>query len=409
MTGAGEEQAAAVALANYGARLAEQGDPAEAETALRRAGRLLPGHPLIAYNLGRALARQDRVEEAAECFRSAVILAPDLAPAWNNLGNCCKELMRLDESLVCHGRALALAPDDAPVRFNRALTLLLAGRAAEGWSEYEWRHPALGQAPAPEPVWDGTPGPLLVEAEGGLGDAIHFLRYASEAARRGAKVILLVPPALMRLAAVLPGVTVADRSGPRPAAARHAWLMSLPRLLGLGLEPPGGGAPYLVPPADAVEQWRRRLGEGRKVALCWAGNPRFDNDARRSLPFALLAPLLELDGMSFHSVQVGPRAGDGAGCPGLNDLSPHLTDLAETAAALAAMDLVISVDTAVAHLAGAIGVPCWLLLPFSPDWRWGAAGERTPLYDSLLLFRQDRRGDWAGVMDRVKAALETGP
>lgn len=393
-----------VALANLGMRLIEAGRPVDAEAALRRAARLLPGHPVVAYGLGLALQAEDRLDEAAEFYAEALAARPDLAPAWNNLGNIHKELQEPERALDCFERALAIAPDDARAHFNRALALLALGRRDEGWREFRWRHIAAGVgAKLPGREWDGS-GPVAVHAEGGLGDTIHFLRFAGRLAASGIDVHLRVQPALVGLARSLRGIAgVAELGAPAPDGCGHAWLLDLPALAGEGA---ADGRPYLTAPTDS----RLRLDppRGRRVALCWAGNPRFDNDRRRSVPFAMLAPLLECREVEWVSVQVGERAVDLAGSAVL-DLSPRLTDLSETAAALHQADLLVTVDTAVAHLAGAIGTPAWLLLPYSPDWRWGATGERTGLYDSLRLFRQVRRGDWPEVIGRIAARLtETG-
>jgi hypothetical protein len=311
-------------------------------------------------------------------------------------------------------QALALAPSHADLRYNRSLLLLLMGRWAEGWREHEWRWRAAGflspRRRFDSPAWDGRPldGTLLLHWEQGLGDTIQFLRYVEAVRRRVSRLVLEVQPPLMPLLQDLPGADIVLSQGtPLPPHAAHAPLLSLPHLL--GHPTPSTLAPYLAAEPERMARWAARLqGEGPLIGLIWAGNPRHSNDRNRSLPLDLLAPLLDRKEFRWVSLQVGPRAADIAARElggKLVDAAPALTDFAETAAALMQLDLLIAVDTAAIHLAGALGRPCWLLLPFAPDWRWGQQGEDCAWYESLRLWRQPAPGDWASVIAEIDGSL----
>jgi hypothetical protein len=243
-----------------------------------------------------------------------------------------------------------------------------------------------------------------VHAEQGLGDTIQFARYLPMIARRGGEVVLACGGPLLPLLARLRGVRVVAKD----AALPHydAWIdqMSLPHIFATRPETIPSAAGYLVADPAVVARWRERLPGRRKIGLAWGGNPAHSNDRRRSLPPSAVERLVALDRASWVNLQVGPRAGEA----GLPDLTPLLTNYAETAALVANLDLVLTVDTSVAHVAGALGVPCWVMLPFAPDWRWMLGRDDTPWYDSLRLFRQPRPGDWDAVIDAVAAALRAG-
>ncbi|WP_431857492.1 tetratricopeptide repeat protein [Azospirillum sp.] len=385
---------------------------ADAVAALSRAVALRPAFANAWSSLGFALEKLGEEAQAEVAYRTAAGLNPALGEAWGNLGRVLTAQGRCAEALEAFVQAVRARPDNPKDHWNLALALLLNGRLAEGFAEYEWRwlykdfsSPRRSFAP---PLWTGGPlegRTILLHAEQGLGDAIQFARYAREVARMGARVVLEAHPPLRRLFAGLEGVSAqADLCGPLPDFDLHAPLLSLPRLVGrIAAE-----VPYLTAEADRVEAWRHRLGGGVKVGLVWAGNPGHANDANRSLPLAALEPLLRTAGVRFFAVQKEPRPGDRAilAAHGVAELGPDLHDFADTAAALEALDLLVTVDTAVAHLAGALGRPVWLLLPFVPDWRWMLERADSPWYPTMRLFRQDRRGDWPGVVERVSAALQ---
>lgn len=403
---------------NLGNVLRLQGRLAEAETALRQAITLKPDFAEAYNNLGVTLLDQWRLPEAAAACRQAAQLMPTLAAAHNNLGVALKEQGALSEAVVCYEQALALQPDYPEAHVSLAFAHLLRGDYARGLAEYEWRWRCLDFVPRRrgfvQPLWDGQPlagRTLLLHAEQGLGDTIQFLRYVPLAAARGGQVILECYPELLRLLG--PGyggaAAVIGRGQSLPPFDVHAPLMSLPCLFGTRLETVPNELPYLAPDPALTARWAERLaGLGRpRVGLVWATN-RLSKTARcRSLAPAALAPLAGAADVRFVGLQKGEAAEATAAPPGLDllNIGPELDDFADTAAVLAHLDLLISVDTSVAHLAGALGRPVWVLLPFSPDWRWLLDREDSPWYPTARLFRQPRLGDWTSVIARVAAAL----
>lgn len=409
---------------NLGNALMGEGRPAEAEACYRRAIAARPGYAVAHNNLGSALRAQGRLDQAAAAYREALAHAPGYVGALSNLGRVLHELGHYDDALAHYERALALDPDHAESHANRGILLLLLGRLSEGWPEYEWRWRVKGFAAAPPdpdvPRWDGSPlagRTLLVHAEQGLGSAIQFVRYVPLVAGRtvedGGRVVLECPRPLLRLfRSIADGgavdlVAKGERLPPRDV---QAPLMSLPRILGTELATIPARVPYLRADPTLEERWRDRLARWPRprVGLVWGGNPRHENDANRSMPVAALAPLLERQGITLFSLQVGARPADRAwlGQSPVQDLAPELGDFADTAAALSHLDLLVSVDTAAAHLAGALGRPVWLLLPFVPEWRWMLTRDDSPWYPTLRLFRQTARGDWTELMARIATALD---
>ncbi|MBL6078753.1 tetratricopeptide repeat protein [Belnapia sp. T18] len=405
-----------VGWANRGLALQHRGRAEEALAPLRHATSLAPGEPEAWHSLATAFLLLDRAEEAETALRRTLSLDPRHAVAHSNLGRALRGQNRLDEARAAYRAALAIAPSQAETRWNLAVTDLLAGDWASGWDGAEWRWHVPGFPARPrgfgQPLWAGEAiegRTLLLHAEQGFGDSIMMLRYLPLVAARGARVLLELPEALLPLAADLPAETVATGK-PLPGFDLHCPLLSLPRAFGTLPEtvPP---TPYLTPPAAASARWAGRLpedGGAPRVGLAWAGRPTHRNDANRSIGLAALAPLLAMPGLRFYGLQAGPRAADiaGLGLEGqLEDLSPLLTDFGETAAALARLDLLVSVDTSVVHLAGALGRPFRLLLPFAPDWRWMPGREDTPWYASGRLLRQARLGDWSAPLAALAADL----
>ena len=398
----------AVAVAHFirGTALHDRCRSGEAAAALQRAVALAPGDAAAWLNLGVALTALDRLDAAVQALRQACQLAPESAEAYASLGTALVRSLRLPEAVSAYRAALRLRPEFAAVSWDLGFALLLGGDFPAGWAALRQRKPeeeaALTARGVADVEWDGADragGTLLVCASQGLGDTIQFARYLPLLAARGWRVVLACDARLARLLGGMAAlVTPAERLPPH-----DAWvaLSSLPLLFGtmaLTIPAPAG---YLAADPARVAFWRAALAGGPAVGLVWAGNPAHANDARRSLPQAALAPLLQVAGVRFVSLQH-----DAAAVPsGVTDLAPQLTDLAETAALLQALDLVITVDTAVAHLAGALGRPAWVALPHAPDWRWLLGRDDSPWYRSVRLFRQPGPGDWDGVVADLATAL----
>jgi tetratricopeptide (TPR) repeat protein len=333
-----------------------------------------------------------------------------------NHGFILGQLNRLQEALVAYDAALKLKPDHADAQYNRAFALLTLGRFEEGWLGYEYRnlrHKTLSARAYHQPIWWGKQPlkaqRLFIYWEQGLGDTIQFARYALLAAAAGAKVALSVQEPLRRLFRDFdPGVTIMGPNEMPTEFDLHCPILSLPLAFNTRLETipvwPGG---YLKAPAEEVARWTESLPSGfRRIGLVWSGSAAHSRDALRSIPFDKLVPLLG-DGHAWISLQKEVRAADlpALRAADLFDPTAELSDFADTAALIAALDLVIAVDTSVAHLAAALGKPTWLLVPFAPDFRWLQKREDSPWYPSMRLFRQHRPGDWDGVIARVAAAL----
>jgi tetratricopeptide (TPR) repeat protein len=391
-----------------GVVLRAQGRLEEAVVRYERALALAPDHPETRNNLGVALVDLGRPEEAITHYEQALALQPDRAETHNNLGIALERRGRYAEALACYGRALALKPDYAEAHFNRSHALLLTGELDEGWQEYEWRFAvARYDRNFDRPLWSGEPlagQSILIHAEQGLGDTLQFVRYVPAVAERGGRVVLEVPEAVVRLVRTAADASEVVAAGdPLPAFDCHCPLLSLPRVLKTSLATIPDAVPYLSVPAGVMAARAERIATapGLKVGIVWAGTTVGAIDLR------LLQPLWDVAGISWFSLQVGNASRDISLLNGVTiaDLSPWLTDFAETAAAVCHLDLVITVDTSVGHLAGALGRPTWLLLPTPPDWRWLLEREDSPWYPTARLFRQRKAGDWPGMAREVAAAL----
>jgi len=409
----------AEARAQRGVALAALGRHEEALADFDAVLRARP-EPIVAYNRGLTLAALGRTAEAVEAYDRTLAAIPGHVAALSSRGVALQALDRHAEAIASFDRALALAPDYADAHFNKSLALLAIGDYRAGQAEYEWRWKRSGtehlRANFGRPLWLGeTPlqgKTILLHAEQGLGDTIQLVRYVPRLAAAGAKVVLEVRPELKALLARLPGAaTVIARGEPRPAFDLHCPLGSLP--LALKTEPASVPAdiPYLAADPARVERWRARLEAcgSPRVAIVWAGNTAHANDRNRSLPLARLAPLWADSRARFVGLQRDLRSGDAellAAAPVLH-LGSELMDFDDTAAVLAGCDLVIAVDTSVAHLAGALGRPLWVLLPFSADWRWTKDSERSPWYPAARLYREPQPGDWDDVVARVARDLAT--
>jgi tetratricopeptide (TPR) repeat protein len=394
---------------------------AAALAALTRAAALDPACARAALNHGNALVAMDRLAEAEAYLRRAIALDPQSAEALTSMGFFEASRHRLDEALVWHDRALVVRPEFAEAHSNRAATLLLGGDYARGWPEYEWRKRSPSCSAlcwqSSRAEWQGEDlmgRTLLVFCEQGAGDTILCARYLPLLASRGARLVLVCAAALSALLQATPDVVAVVARGDRGAGVAEGqvvppydvWIdqMSLPLRFGTRIDTVPSPSGYLCAEPARVRAWRRALPAGRKVGLVWAGNAAHSNDARRSMTLDDCLPLLALTGVRFVSLQCGAPAGQAARA-GLYDPTSRLSDYAETAALIACLDLVIAVDTSVAHLAGALGVPCWLLLPYAAEWRWMVDRADSPWYASLRLFRQQAAGDWGELINRVGAAL----
>jgi hypothetical protein len=386
------------------------------EEAISEAGCALalePRNAAVLNNLGIARYDRDEYDEAAACYRRAIELEPSSPRTHSNLGNALLALGQAAEALPLYRRAVALDPGYVDAHSNLAMGLLLTGDFENGWRELEWRHRRPGRSRPDAPQWQGegfAGKTLLVMAEEGHGDSIHFMRYLPATAARGGNLIVAVHRPLVGLTRqLLPKAEVVPMEERLPRFDLWCPLMSLPRVFGTTLETVPAAVPYLAGDPAVAEQWRTRLAgsQGLKVGLVWSGALAYGNNARRAIAAERLAPLLGLQGVSWFSLQVGPRAAELDRLPaGVVDLSPELTDFAETAGALLSLDLLISTDTSVPHLAGALARPVWVMLAFVPDWRWMLDRDTSPWYPTMRLFRQPTRGAWDDVVGRVGVELQ---
>jgi tetratricopeptide (TPR) repeat protein len=369
----------------------------------------------LLYNYGNLCFRRGDLDEAAQAQAALLKAHPEFAPGWINAGMTHKAAARVEQAEDCYRRAIALNDPASSVlaHFNLANVLLLQGRWAEGFAEHEWRlrlPNALAQ-PWPAPAWtDDLPAGsrVLVWNDQGMGDAIQYMRLTAQLADKGYRVLVLVQEQLKSLAASAPGVEAAfGPEDPPQAVDAHVPLCSLPHVLGWAPHDAWTG-PYLRS-SKKVPLPFTAAGRSKRIGLVWAGNPTHANDANRSMRLADFQPLLDRPGVTWFSLQLGkgPSELSASRFAGrVHDLSSLLTDFSATAAVMTELDLLISVDTAAAHLAGALGRPTWILLPaIGSDWRWGIAGETTAWYPSVRLFRQRRAGDWAPTIAEMAALL----
>ncbi len=404
---------------DFAGYLLEHGEPDAALSVLREA----PESPVTDILRGMALAETSRFKEATRCFEYAARAVPESAAAWANLGMMLKIEGRFDEALTAYDRAIARAPDDPQIKVNRATALLHAGQWEDAWRDFEWRfnrpgHVAVSHA-TPLPLLDSgiclEGRSVLVWHEEGFGDTLQFARYLPMLARRGAVVTASVPLPLVRLLRGIPGITViAAGDGPLPPHDYQAPFFSLPRAFGTTTRTVPN-EPYLTADPALAASWAQRVkGDGPGVGLVWAGQARpwlqgfTAVDRRRSAGLAAFAPLTAVRGVRFISLQAGTQAAQGQEPPlglELTDPMDSVRDFADTAAIIANLDVVISVDTSVAHLAGAMGKPVFLLDRYDNCWRWLHGRTDTPWYPSMTIFRQPRPGDWAWVLHRAAAAL----
>jgi tetratricopeptide (TPR) repeat protein len=406
------------AINNLGLTLLDLKRFEEALSSFDRALSLSPDYAEINNNKGTVLIALGRYEDALAHFDRALALKPDLVEAYSNRGNVLDALVRMDEALVSYRKSLALEPDYPQAHWNLAINRLRAGDFKTGWAESEWRWKVSG-LPIRErkfkcPLWLGAVPvhgkTILLHSDQGLGDALQFCRYVPLVAVMGAHVILEVQKELRELVSRLDGVsTVLSRGEALPDFDLHCPLGSLPLAFDTALDTIPSATPY-ISAGDHAEAWKNRLASVKspRVGLVWSGNPNHGNDRNRSMALEALLPLLYADA-GFVSLQKNARPADRAILDQRNeilDLDRELESLADTAAVISHLDLVISVDTSVAHLAGALGRPIWILLPYVPDWRWLLHRTDSPWYPTARLFRQSETRDWRTVIQQVRRELD---
>jgi tetratricopeptide (TPR) repeat protein len=405
---------------NLGVALDGLGKLDEAVAQFRGALRLKPDSAAACLSLGTVFLKQKNWHEARAAFQRARELTPNRAGPYYSLGQVLAGQGNMEEATDLYREALRLEPDHIDAHWALALALLTLGDFERGWPEHEWRWRLKQWSPQklPQPVWDGSPlagRTILLYGEGGYGDAIQFVRYAPVVKQYGGRVVVGCREPLMPLLASCPGIDQLVAIGsPLPEFDVQAPLMSLPWILKTSLSTVPAEVPYLRPNAKLQKQWQRRLGRysGFKVGIAWQGNPEYSHDRNRSIPLLHYAPLARLPGVCLISLQKG------CGTEQLEavsevfpviDLGSRLDhgDAAfrDTAAIMKSLDLVITSDTAVAHLAGALGVPVWVALSYAAEWRWLLEREDSPWYPTMRLFRQTKLDDWEGVFARMAEEL----
>jgi tetratricopeptide (TPR) repeat protein len=408
----------AALLNRRGVALLELGRPQQALESFDRALAADPGHCDALGNRGNALLKLNRVADALAAYDRALQRAPDNASLLTNRAVALRRLDRPQEAVMSARRALRSRPDFAQARFVEAVARLTLGDFSAGWRGYESRA-AVGNVVAkdrgfPAPLWLGDESikgkTILLHAEQGFGDTIQFVRYAPLVAAQGATIVLEVQSALLRLLSCLGGIeTLVARNAPLPRFHCHCPLLSLPLACATEFTTIPAEIPYIAPAADDVASWRARLPRRRPlIGLAWSGTRAHDNDLNRSTRLATLAPLLDLADITFVSLQHEVREEDAAFLKSRAEvvqIAPAFRDFADTAAVIASLDAVISVDTAVAHLAGAMGKPLFLLLPFAADFRWLRERRDSPWYPSARLCRQPAFGDWGSVVAALAQEL----
>ncbi len=406
------------ALSNRGATLHELARFEEALASYDRALTLQPNYAEAHSNRGIVLKELKRFEEALASYDRALALRPDYAETLSNRGWILHYLKRFEEALSSYDRALILRPDYADAHHNEALCRLLTGDFNRGWEKNEWRWETRAAGNQKRnfvrPQWLGSEEiigkTILLHAEQGFGDTIQFCRYVPLVAERAARVVLEVQKPLYELMSTLPGTAqIVSRGDPLPDFDIHCPLLSLPLAFGTRLETIPSEMPYLRAPPQAVMNWNVRLGPNSRprIGLVWSGNPTHTNDHNRSIRLSALLPLLDFNAI-YVSLQKDVRTSDATMLreqSNLLDFGDELKNFSDTAALVSNLDLVISVDTSVAHLAGALGKPVWLLLPFIPDWRWLLDRDDSPWYPTARLFRQDDSRQWDNVIARIRAPL----
>lgn len=405
-------------LGNKALALKDLGQIDEAIRTLDEALSRAPNNLELLYNLGNCRYAAGDLDGAASAFEAVLGRDASHLNARINLGLVLRDRGEAAAAIAAFDEVIAARPDHPLAHWNRALALLLAGDYERGFPAYEWRWRATGMQPRRfgAPLWDGKPlagRTVLLHAEQGLGDAIQFARYAPMVANQGGRVIVEAPKALVRLLGSLAGIVeIIPQGAALPAFDCHAPFMSLPGLFGTTLESVPNPVPYLAPPKPAKKAIQAALSGPagvRRIGLVWGGNAARQGDPARSCRAADLLPLTTLPHVRLFSLQKGsPHAERLTDLPGVVDLAPLFDDMADTASAITELDLLVSVDTATAHLAGALGRPVWTMLAFAADWRYLLHRTDNLWYPTMRLIRQPKPGDWAGVVAQVREAIASG-
>ncbi|MFQ3573639.1 MAG: hypothetical protein SNJ53_03295, partial [Thermodesulfovibrionales bacterium] len=364
--------------------------------------------------LGNILSDIDLIDAAIACYKTAIFYNSVNCVGYNNLAIAYKDNHEIEMSIENFLTALSLCPQDPFIHWNLALTLLLKGDYVAGFREYEWRwlksDYKMYERTYPFKEWDGSwdVGSILIYAEQGLGDTIHFSRYSEILASKGINVTIHCHSELVRLMRHVNGVSSSLPFEETPDDRDCYYpMMSLPFMCKTDKETIPRNIPFIRPDDNDVMRWTEVVnsyGDGLKVGIAWAGSPRHPNDKKRSIPFESILPLLEVKGVKFFNLQIGHTKGHESQY--LIDLSQGISDFYDTSCLIKSLDLLITADTAVCHLAGAMGKDVWVMLPYSPDWRWGLEVPTSDWYPTARLFRQSQRGDWHGVVREIKKGLE---
>jgi hypothetical protein len=404
---------------NYGLALARSGRGDQAMAIYQKALALRPDYPEAHHNLGNALDKKDRWHEAIAEYRIALALRPEFPEALADLGASLHDLGEYDEAIAVYQKTLALDPKLARAHLNMAIAMMLKGDLRQGFEHYDWRWDVselgIRARSFEQPIWDGSDlagRRILLHAEQGFGDVIQMVRYVPAVAARGGEVWLECRTDLHRTLKNFPGIKrLIDADHPNYNFDLHCPMMSLPRRFQTTLETIPADIPYLRADPALAKVWRARFSANDsrlRVGLVWAGSAVHYKDRRRSMPLSKLAPLANVPGVQFYMLQKGPPAEQASSPPpGLSmiDWTGDLNYFADTAGLLENLDLIVTADTSVVHLAGAMGKPAWVFIPYVPDWRWMLKREDSPWYPSLRLFRQEIMDDWQAPIDNVAREL----
>ncbi len=389
----------------------------------RRALSLNSNDHMALTNLGTALKDQGKLEEAIACHQRALSLKPDYYLAHTNLGSVLQDQGKIEDAIVCYQHALSINPDDHLAHFNLSVIHLLKGNLKEGWEGFKYRflRQDISRYFNPkylnlfQPQWDGSAikgRTILLYAEQGFGDTIQFIRYVPMVLQKCDKIIVTCQEELISLMQRINGIHDVVAHGQKlPDFDFHCPLLNLPSIFNTTLETVPATITYINTDTQKVLKWRERLQSDSarlKIGLCWAGNPTHKNDRNRSISLSMFSMLGDMENITFYSLQKGKAAEQAKNPPkgmSLVDFTDDLNDFSDTAALIENLDLIISVDTAIVHLSGALGKPVWTLLPFMPDWRWLLDRDDTPWYPTMRLFRQSSTRDWSHVIISVKDAL----